>query len=122
MAGPKDSVVLSWTRCYLFTMIWIALICLKWIPSIMKYHLQVWYQGHHKIWLDLPLMIDAAFCAGAAMISFGAILGKVSPSQLMYLLILEVRFFFSFWKYASTCSPSECGACSSRACNMYLLV
>ena len=35
-------------------------------------------------------MIDSAFCAGAAMITFGAILGKVSPTQLTYLLVLEV--------------------------------
>ena len=35
-------------------------------------------------------MIDSAFCAGAAMISFGAVLGKVSPTQLTYLLVLEV--------------------------------
>lgn len=50
----------------------------------------MWLQGHKKIWLDLPLMIDSAFCAGAAMITFGAILGKVSPTQLTYLLVLEV--------------------------------
>ncbi|KAL3160519.1 hypothetical protein ABBQ32_010823 [Trebouxia sp. C0010 RCD-2024] len=54
---------------------------------------QMWVEGHRKIWLDLPLMIDAAFCAGAAMITFGAVLGKVSPSQLMYLLILEVPLY-----------------------------
>jgi len=52
--------------------------------------LQMWVKGHKKIWLDLPLMIDSAFCAGAAMITFGAILGKVSPTQLTYLLVLEV--------------------------------
>ncbi len=52
--------------------------------------LQMWLKGHKKIWLDLPLMIDSAFCAGAAMITFGAILGKVSPTQLTYLLVLEV--------------------------------
>jgi len=50
----------------------------------------MWIKGHKKIWLDLPLMIDSAFCAGAAMITFGAILGKVSPTQLTYLLVLEV--------------------------------
>lgn len=54
---------------------------------------QVWVKGHKKIWLDLPLMIDSAFCAGAAMITFGAILGKVSPTQLTYLLVLEVPLY-----------------------------
>ncbi len=53
--------------------------------------LQMWIKGHKKIWLDLPLMIDSAFCAGAAMITFGAVLGKVSPTQLTYLLVLEVN-------------------------------
>ena len=49
--------------------------------------------GHahvHTIELDLPLLIDTAFCAGAAMITFGAVLGKVSPTQLTWLLTLEV--------------------------------
>lgn len=58
--------------------------------AVVRCNLQMWVGGYRKIWLDLPLMIDAAFCAGAAMITFGAVLGKVSPSQLMFLLILEV--------------------------------
>lgn len=47
-------------------------------------------KGKSVIDLDLPLLIDAAFCAGAAMITFGAVLGKVSPTQLMILLLIEV--------------------------------
>ena len=54
-------------------------------------HLQILGHAHvHTIELDLPLLIDAAFCAGAAMITFGAVLGKVSPTQLTWLLTLEV--------------------------------
>ena len=54
-------------------------------------HLQIVGHAHvHTIELDLPLLIDAAFCAGAAMITFGAVLGKVSPTQLTWLLTLEV--------------------------------
>lgn len=43
--------------------------------------------------LDLPLLIDAAFAAGAAMISFGAVLGKVSPAQLTWMLVLQVPIY-----------------------------
>lgn len=54
-------------------------------------HLQMLGHAHvHTIELDLPLLIDAAFCAGAAMVTFGAVLGKVSPTQLTWLLTLEV--------------------------------
>nr|AXF41562.1 RHP1 protein [Chlorella sp. ArM0029B] len=50
-------------------------------------------QGWGTVSVDLPLLIDAAFCAGAAMISFGAVLGKASPAQLLWLLALEVPLY-----------------------------
>ncbi|KAK9819191.1 hypothetical protein WJX74_001012 [Apatococcus lobatus] len=54
---------------------------------------QVVGKGKSVIDLDLPLLIDAAFCAGATMITFGAVLGKVSPTQLMLLLLIEVPLY-----------------------------
>lgn len=46
-----------------------------------------------RVQLDLPLLIDATFCAAAAMISFGAVLGKSTPAQLVWLLALEVPVY-----------------------------
>ena len=43
--------------------------------------------------LDLPLLIDSAFAAGAAMISFGAVLGKTPPAQVTWLLLLQVPLY-----------------------------
>ena len=43
--------------------------------------------------LDLPLLIDSAFAAGAAMISFGAVLGKVTPAQIVWMLVLQVPIY-----------------------------
>lgn len=43
--------------------------------------------------LDLPLMIDSAFAAGAAMISFGAVLGKTTPAQITWLLVMQVPIY-----------------------------
>ena len=51
--------------------------------------------------LDLPLLIDAAFAAGAAMISFGALLGKVPLAQLTWLLMLET-IVYAFNAYLAT--------------------
>jgi hypothetical protein len=48
-------------------------------------------QGLGKGWphirLELPLVIDATFCAGAGMIAFGAVLGKTTPTQLTWLMV-----------------------------------
>lgn len=38
-------------------------------------------------------MINADFCAGALLISFGAILGKTGPVQLLLMALLEVVLF-----------------------------
>lgn len=43
--------------------------------------------------LDLPLLIDSAFAAGAAMIAFGAVLGKTTPAQITWLLVMQVPIY-----------------------------
>jgi ammonium transporter Rh len=52
---------------------------------------QMMWGGSSKIQLDIPLLIDAAFAAGAAMISFGAVLGRTTPTQIAWLLALQVH-------------------------------
>ncbi|OWK04737.1 RHBG [Cervus elaphus hippelaphus] len=61
-------------------------------------------QGQRVVW-PLPFdlgderefcrcrMINADFCAGAVLISFGAILGKTGPVQLLLMALLEVVLF-----------------------------
>jgi len=39
-------------------------------------------------------LMNSLFCAGAVMISFGAVIGKVTPLQLIVMTIIEV---FGFW-------------------------
>lgn len=43
--------------------------------------------------ISIETLIEGLFCAGAGMVSFGALLGKVSPTQLVLLLLLEVPLF-----------------------------
>jgi ammonium transporter Rh len=53
-----------------------------------------WFQqGLGVIEIDLPLLIDAAFSSGAAMISFGAVLGKVTPAQITWLVALQAPIY-----------------------------
>ena len=46
-----------------------------------------------KIQLDIPALIIGDFGAGAVLITFGAILGKCSLSQLWCLATLEIFFY-----------------------------
>lgn len=38
-------------------------------------------------------MINADFCTGSVLISFGAVLGKTSPVQLLIMAVFEVTLF-----------------------------
>ena len=48
---------------------------------------------HGKILLNIKSLITGDFAAGSVLISFGALLGKVSLNQLFLISILEVIFY-----------------------------
>uniref|UniRef100_G1PBS1 Ammonium transporter Rh type B n=1 Tax=Myotis lucifugus TaxID=59463 RepID=G1PBS1_MYOLU len=50
------------------------------------------FHGSH-IHVGVESMINADFCAGAVLISFGAVLGKTGPAQLLLMALLEVALF-----------------------------
>lgn len=57
-----------------------------------------WHRAMHgeffgKISIDVPALINADFAAGACMITFGALLGKIDLFQLWILVTLEVFFY-----------------------------
>ncbi|KAG1677848.1 hypothetical protein FOA52_008612 [Chlamydomonas sp. UWO 241] len=54
---------------------------------------QVWAEGHDRIRVDMPLLINALFSAASAMIAFGAVIGKTTPTQLTWLLVLMVPIY-----------------------------
>lgn len=59
-----------------------AVICMGWAHA-----------GFGDFDIDLPLLVDAAFCAAAGMISFGAVIGFASPTQLAWLLAIQVPVY-----------------------------
>ncbi|XP_072561861.1 ammonium transporter Rh type B-like [Paramormyrops kingsleyae] len=48
---------------------------------------------HGKIHVGVESMINADFCTGSVLISFGAVLGKTSPVQLLVMAMFEVTLF-----------------------------
>jgi len=62
-----------------------------------------WHQLHqsqtqdnfhwHKIQLDITSLITGDFTAGAVLITFGGVLGRVSPLQLLVIAIIEIMLF-----------------------------
>jgi ammonium transporter Rh len=47
----------------------------------------------HKIELDITSLITGDFAAGAVLITFGGVLGKVSPLQLLVIAVIEVMIY-----------------------------
>ncbi|KAG9461456.1 hypothetical protein GDO78_016834, partial [Eleutherodactylus coqui] len=68
----------------------IAAFALQWSTLI-----QGFFHGFHngKIHIGIESMINADFCTGAVLISFGALLGKTSPVQLLIMTLCEVTLF-----------------------------
>ncbi|XP_029086848.1 ammonium transporter Rh type B isoform X2 [Monodon monoceros] len=67
-----------------------AAFALQW-STLVQGFFHSFHHGH--IHVGVESMIDADFCAGAVLISFGAILGKTGPAQLLLMALLEVVLF-----------------------------
>uniref|UniRef100_A0A8C3WDW6 Ammonium transporter Rh type B n=1 Tax=Catagonus wagneri TaxID=51154 RepID=A0A8C3WDW6_9CETA len=68
----------------------LAAFALQW-STLVQGFLHTFHSGH--IHIGMESMINADFCAGAVLISFGAILGKTGPAQLLLMALLEVVLF-----------------------------
>ncbi|XP_005800451.3 ammonium transporter Rh type B-like [Xiphophorus maculatus] len=69
----------------------IAALSLQWATLM-----QGFFHGLHedgKIHIGVESMINADFCTGSVLISFGAVLGKTSPLQLLIMAVFEVTLF-----------------------------
>ncbi|NXH11126.1 RHAG protein, partial [Bucco capensis] len=52
-----------------------------------------WHMKQGKIHVDIKSIINADFSTATALISFGAVLGKTSPVQMLIMTILEITIF-----------------------------
>ncbi|KAG7460783.1 hypothetical protein MATL_G00202500 [Megalops atlanticus] len=53
----------------------------------------IWHMDHGKIKVTILKMINADFSTATVLISFGAVLGKTSPVQLLIMTVLEIAIF-----------------------------
>ncbi|XP_047455267.1 ammonium transporter Rh type B [Mugil cephalus] len=68
----------------------IAAFALQW-ATLMQGFLHGLHHG--KVEIGVLSMINADFCTGSVLISFGAVLGKTSPVQLLVMAMFEVTLF-----------------------------
>uniref|UniRef100_A0A671QQ54 Ammonium transporter Rh type A n=1 Tax=Sinocyclocheilus anshuiensis TaxID=1608454 RepID=A0A671QQ54_9TELE len=53
----------------------------------------IWHMHNGKITINIEKMINADFSTATVLISFGAVLGKTSPVQLLIMTLLEITTF-----------------------------
>eukprot|EP00929_Paragymnodinium_shiwhaense_P013440 TRINITY_DN121293_c0_g1_i1.p1 TRINITY_DN121293_c0_g1~~TRINITY_DN121293_c0_g1_i1.p1 ORF type:complete len:506 (+),score=55.64 TRINITY_DN121293_c0_g1_i1:98-1519(+) len=49
--------------------------------------------GQYRVFLNMPLLVEGLFGAGAVLISFGAVVGRTTPTQLLVMAFVEVIFY-----------------------------
>jgi len=76
-----------------FTM-FITVIALQWGTLCVNFWRQVMHNGpFKKIEISIEQLVIGDFSAAAVLISFGGVIGKVSPHQLMFMTIVELVLY-----------------------------
>lgn len=71
----------------------VGVMALQWgIITVTMAH-QIGSVDYPKAMIDIPTLINGDFAAGAVLISFGAVLGKVTPTQLLWMTFFELIFY-----------------------------
>ncbi|KAI9919323.1 hypothetical protein PsorP6_017769 [Peronosclerospora sorghi] len=68
----------------------VAVLSLEWGIIVVTIAHQILGNEYSTKTLDVPTMIDGDFAAAAVLISFGAVLGKTTPTQLVWMTFLEL--------------------------------
>ncbi|XP_030054599.1 ammonium transporter Rh type A isoform X2 [Microcaecilia unicolor] len=69
-----------------------------------------WHLHNGKINIDILKMINADFSTATVLISFGAVLGKTSPIQMLIMTIIEIAVFACNEHLLSFLEVSDIGA------------
>ncbi|KAM8954160.1 ammonium transporter Rh type A [Pelodytes ibericus] len=70
----------------------------------------LWHLHEGKIHITITSMINADFSTATVLISFGAVLGKTSPVQMLIMAILEITVFACNEHLVSFLGASDTGA------------
>jgi ammonium transporter Rh len=90
--------LMSFLRRYSFSAIGynmlISAVAAEWgIICMAFFHHAAEDSNTHVTIMSIPWLIEGCFAAGAVMISFGAVLGKATPTQLIIIAFIEIIFY-----------------------------
>lgn len=71
----------------------VGVMALQWGVITVTLAHQIGDSEYPKAAIDIPTLINGDFAAAAVLISFGAVLGKVTPTQLLWMTFFELVFY-----------------------------
>lgn len=123
--------LMTFLKCYGYSSMGInfliAVLVTQWYILVDGFFHGVFNKHFGLIYIDVRTLILADFCAASCLISFGALLGKVSAFQMLCIALFEVVFFsvneqISFLLGISDIGGSMVihtfGACFGLACSL----
>lgn len=83
---------------------------------------------HHwtgKVELDITTLIGGDFAAAAVAITYGALLGKTTPVQMLFIVIFEIIFYsfnetIAVTQYGADAGAHLCGSAALRRLRVLL--
>ena len=71
----------------------ISVIVIQFHPLLKQFWVNLFENHWHKVSFDIGTLINGDFAASTVLITFGALLGKTSPFQMIWIAILEPIFY-----------------------------
>lgn len=71
----------------------VSAIAIQWSIIVGGFIVMVHHNSWNKMLLTTESLVKGDFAAGAVLISFGAVLGRITPTQLLVMCFLEIIFF-----------------------------
>ena len=71
----------------------VAAFVLQWYQLTRGFWHDTFQGAYNHVLISIETLVQADFCAGAVLITYGVVLGKVSPSQMLLIAISETVFY-----------------------------
>ena len=71
----------------------VAAFVIQWYQLTRGFWHDTFQGAYSQVFISIETLVQADFCAGAVLITFGVVLGKVSPSQMLLIALSETIFY-----------------------------
>jgi len=93
----------------------VTAMCIQWDLFTQSLFEQLAYRSYdvanykwHWVYINIYSLLDTLYCASAVLISFGAVIGKITPFQLVLMAIIEVPLHSINYKILMTRNMKLC--------------